>query len=154
MADQMIQISRNGEWVAVPGFKCQDKTIIITGRWVRTTRVHDEAWSETELPDPESCLDEVRRHRPRADVFTFAQKPPGHPSQNNYRVERESTAIIKLTTFDEWWTHLPQETRKNVRRSERHGVTVKSNTLVAWPSLSIYSFAKAVVKPFISVSRR
>ncbi len=39
-------------------------------------------------------------------------------------MEWESLAAIRLTSFKEWWEKLPQETRKNVRRSQKRGVVV------------------------------
>ena len=39
-------------------------------------------------------------------------------------MEWESLAAVRVTSFKEWWEKLPQEARKNVRRSRKRGVTV------------------------------
>src|SRR5438046_10077736 len=39
-------------------------------------------------------------------------------------MERDSVAAIRLTSFKQWWEKLPQESRKNVRRARKRGVTV------------------------------
>src|SRR5215472_15714892 len=118
-----MEISVRGRWINVPAFEFGDHTIIITGKLIRTACVHDEAWKRTELRDPEVCLSEIARQHPSTDVFTFSQMPPARPAEFRYRSVRDSIAVISLTTFDDWWTRLPQETRKNVRRAARCGVS-------------------------------
>jgi hypothetical protein len=44
-------------------------------------------------------------------------------------VEWESIAAVRLTSFQEWWEGLPQETRKNVRRAQKRGVVVQVRSL-------------------------
>jgi ribosomal protein S18 acetylase RimI-like enzyme len=39
-------------------------------------------------------------------------------------MEWESVAAVSLVSFKEWWQALPQETRKNVRRSQKRGVVI------------------------------
>ena len=50
------------------------------------------------------------------------------PSSTNpkysYPMEEDSIAAIRLSSFKNWWEKLPQETRKNVRRSQKRGVVV------------------------------
>ncbi len=121
----MIEVSVKGKWVRVPAFTFQDKTIVIHGKRILTARVHDEAWLESELQDPEACLQKLRNRKLRADLFTFAQMPPGGPAQHHYRQETDSIAVVRLESFKDWWGGLPQETRKNVRRSQRCGVRVE-----------------------------
>ncbi len=45
--------------------------------------------------------------------------------QYPYAMEWESVAAIHVTGFKDWWESLPQETRKNVRRSQKRGVVVQ-----------------------------
>ena len=40
-------------------------------------------------------------------------------------MEWSSGAVVRLTSFKDWWDSLPQETRKNVRRSQKRGVVVE-----------------------------
>lgn len=122
----MMEISVKGHWVKVPSFRYEHSTIVITGKLVKTARVHDEAWMETELRDPDPCLHELRKSGQRADVFTFAQMPPGRTAEYEYYCEPESIALVRLTSFKSWWEGLSQETRKNVRRAEKRGVRVEA----------------------------
>ena len=121
----MIEISVRGKWVRVPAFEFSDKTIVVRGKWIKVARIHDEPWLESELKDPVGCLEGLRRWKPQADVFTFAQMPPGRPAEYPYHQELDSIAVVRLNGFEAWWEALPQETRKNVRRAERRGVRVE-----------------------------
>jgi hypothetical protein len=122
----MVEISVKGKWIKVPSFNCEDSTIVLTGSWIKTARVHDETWMETELHDPDLCLSKLREPGHRADIFTFTQMPPGRPPEYEYRCEPDSIAVVRLTTFKDWWEGLSQETRKNVRRAEKRGVRVEA----------------------------
>jgi len=123
-----IEISVNkGHWITVPALDVQGKNIIVRGKWIQTAIIHDEEWLETELEDPESCLRLLREQGAAgvsADLFRFTQKVPGSPPRYSYRMEWESIAGVRITSFKEWWEGLPQVTRKNVRRSQKRGVVV------------------------------
>ena len=122
-----IEISVRGSWVTVPAISVEGKNIIVSGKWVKKGIVAAEEWLETEVEDPESCirkLKEQQSHALRADIFTFAQKLPGSSPQYEYPMEWDSVAAIHITSFKDWWEKLPQESRKNVRRSQKRGVVV------------------------------
>jgi hypothetical protein len=121
------EISVRGEWVRVPALEIGRKTVVITGRWVKVASLQSEGWVETELEDPESCVRELLRQREtglRADVFTFAQKPPSATRRYAYPMDPDSIAVARFRSFKEWWESLPQETRKNVRRAQKRGVKI------------------------------
>ena len=123
--DRSVEISVKGKWVRVPSVDVNGTQVIIRGAWLKTASIHDEAWWEEEVADPQPFLDALRRDRKSADVFTFAQKVPGSQPQHSFALEWDSIAAIHLSTFERWWQKLPQETRKNVRRSQKRGVEIK-----------------------------
>ena len=92
-----------------------------------------EEWLETELEKPQECIEQFRDRRrsgaPRADILNFAQKLPDTAAKYAYPSEMDSIAAVQITTFDEWWTGLPQESRKNVRKAEKRGVVVSVKEL-------------------------
>lgn len=93
--------------------------------------IHDEEWLETELDDPEACVSGLKRrdaHGLSPDIFTFTQKPPETGRRYDYPMELDSIAAAPTTDFKRWWESLPQETRKNVRRSQKRGVVVSAGT--------------------------
>jgi hypothetical protein len=123
-----VEISVKGEWIKVPALQIAGAAIIVRGKWLRIATVLDEEWSETDLENPELCVQTLKKHRSRAlraDLFTFSQKLPVTAPKYSYSMELDSVAAIGLKSFKDWWDKLPQVTRKNVRRSEKRGVEVK-----------------------------
>jgi hypothetical protein len=125
----VIEISVGGQWVKVPAMAVVEdgKVIVVRGKLLRIASVNDEDWLETDLRAPEAVVDRLTK-RPaesvRADVFTFKQMLPETTPRYQYRCESESLAAVRTDNFEAWWIGLPQETRKNVRRSAKRGVTV------------------------------
>jgi hypothetical protein len=69
---------------------------------------------------------ESLRSTPPADIFVFARPLPDCEPRYPFHFEWENVAVAKLGAYEQWWGALPQETRKNVRRSQRRGVSVRS----------------------------
>jgi hypothetical protein len=121
-----IEVSVRGEWVPVPVVEVPGATLVLHGRWLSIASVNDEEWLERQVESPESCITALAT--PRAglhpDIFTFAQKLPETSPKYPYPMEWDSIAAIRTDNSRQWWETLPQETRKNVRRSAKRGVTV------------------------------
>jgi hypothetical protein len=125
-AEGRIEISIKGKWVTVPALQINGDTIAITGRWIRIAALHDEEWLERELSDPQSCIASLKQSgTSRADIFTFTQKLPDVAPRYQYPLEWFSVAAAQVSNFQAWWEALPQETRKNVRRSQKRGVAIR-----------------------------
>jgi hypothetical protein len=132
MAIDTIEISIKGKWFRVPALKIGEKTIVRKGSWLKIAYVEAEEWSETEVGDPEvfvKALKEEKSPDLHADIFTFSQKLPNVQPRYHYPRELESVAAIRIHSFKEWWDSLPQESRKNVRRSQKRGVTIEVRKL-------------------------
>ncbi len=128
MTENSIEISIKGKWVTVPALEVNGTTIVIRGKWIKLGVIHDEAWLETALEDPEACVVTLRKQASNgltADIFTFSQKPSSTSPKYPYYLEWDSVAAIRFSSFKQWWEKLPQETRKNVRRSQKRGVEVR-----------------------------
>jgi hypothetical protein len=127
-----IEVAIKGKWFTVPALEINGKDIIVRGKWIRIARVEAEEWLESELEDPHQCVQILKQQRSadlRADILSFAQKLPAIRPKYEYPVEWESIAAVRLTSFQEWWEGLPQETRKNVRRAQKRGVVVQVRNL-------------------------
>ena len=126
--ENTVEIRVRGRWVTEPVVDVNGMKLIATGKWLRTARVRGEEMMENELENPELYLKKLRGGGNRvlkADIFTFTQKIPATHPKHPYCMEWESVAAIRLVSFKEWWENLPQETRKNVRRSTKRGVLVR-----------------------------
>jgi hypothetical protein len=127
MAANSIEISVKGQWIRVPALDIGGTTIIGRGRWIKVAVIHDEAWLTTELEDPDLCVKKLKEHGLHgfhADIFAFSQKLPATLPKYKYHLEWNSLAVARIPSFKVWWEKLPQETRKNVRRSQKRGVVV------------------------------
>jgi len=127
MAENSIEISARGKWVRVPAMEFDGKMIVVRGKRIKLAVVHDEELLDTELENPESCVEKLREQMARglrADIFTFTQKLPDTTPRYSYPSDLDSIAAVKTSSFKDWWENLPQESRKNVRRSQKRGVTI------------------------------
>jgi len=132
MAQDTVEISVKGKWLTVPAVIANGNTLVVKGKWIKVAVVHEEQWLSSEIEGPELCVKALKEQKSpelRADLLTFAQKLPAKVPKYEYPMERESTAAIHLTSFKDWWEKLPQETRKNVRRSQKRGVLVRVREL-------------------------
>lgn len=102
------------------------RSLVVSGRAVRLAAPSDEEWVEGEpLADPLRCVEALKQQGPPADVLTFCRPLPETQVCYAFRAEWENAAIVTIGAFSQWWEGLPQETRKNVRRAQRRGVTVQ-----------------------------
>jgi hypothetical protein len=88
--------------------------------------LHNEDWIEQELLDPTGCAKILKKRssQARVDILCFSQKVPETVPRYQFPMETRSVAVAEVARFKTWWEKLPQETRKNVRRSQKRGVTV------------------------------
>ena len=127
MAPIKVRIKVKEDWLTVPGLEVDDNVIVVKGGWLKIASLEHADWLKKELENPERCvsrLKEERRNGLHADIFTFSQIPPAAQPKHSYPVEFESIAVLPTGDFKTWWESLPQETRKNVRRSQKRGVVV------------------------------
>jgi hypothetical protein len=123
---KLEEVRFSGKTFYVPSAEICSRTVVVTGKWIRTAQIKDEDIVEgVTVEDPESFIAKLRESELKADVFTFAQRPPEITPKYDYQWEWNNWAAIPTTSFKQWWESLPQESRKNVRRAARRGVTVK-----------------------------
>jgi len=123
-----VEVRVKGRWVSVPVIEANGDQLTTRGKWLRIARIRGEEMREKELEDPEVYLTALRNDKDRilkADIFSFVQKLPATQPKYPYPVEWESVAAIPLISFKQWWEGLPQESRKNVRRSQKRGVVIR-----------------------------
>ena len=127
MGETCVEIRVRGRWITVPAVDVNGKKVFATGKWLRTAKVRGEEMMEDELENPEAYIAKLTSDANdalKADIFTFTQKLPATRPKYSYPMEWESVAAIRFVSFKQWWEGLPQETRKNVRRSQKRGVAV------------------------------
>lgn len=124
---KLEEIRTAGKTFYVPRAEISGRTVVVTGKRIRTAQIKDEELVEgISVPDPERFLRELKESKLHADIFTFIRRPPHVTPKYNYCMEWENWAVTPTVSFKDWWEkRLPQETRKNVRRSGRRGVITK-----------------------------
>jgi hypothetical protein len=115
--------SRHGS--TPPGLVVDGHTIVCDGGWLKTARIFDEVWVDTPpLAAPASLVERVRELKLGADLFTFGQALPNVTPGHAYHHDFDNLAVANTTDFTRWWEALPQESRKNVRKAQKRGVTI------------------------------
>jgi hypothetical protein len=123
---KLAEIRIAGKTLYVPSAEICGRTVVVTGKWIRTAQVKDEDVVEgVTVKDPDLFITKLKESKLKADVFTFAQRPPEITTKYNYHWEWDNWAATSTTCFKEWWENLPQESRKNVRRAAKRGVVAK-----------------------------
>jgi len=124
---ERLEIRMGGKTLFTPFDEICGRTVVVTGNLLRVASVMDEDVVEGEIvPDPVAFLEGLEKSRLRGDILTFAQKLPETTPKYDYPFQWESYAVIPITTYNDWWEkRLPQETRKNVRRAAKRGVTLR-----------------------------
>jgi hypothetical protein len=123
---KLEEIRISGKTLYVPSAEICGRRVIVTGKWIRTAEIKDEAVIEgVTIADPNSFITKLKESKLQADLFTFAQRPSEITPKYDYHREWDNWAAVRTTCFGDWWKNLPQVSRKNVRRAAKRGVVVK-----------------------------
>lgn len=126
MAANSLEISARGKWITVPALAVERKSVIVTGTLLKVGMVWDEQWLEGEIDQPETLIHHVKTQAGfKVDIFSFGQKLPNTMPRHAYPMEWDNIAGIRLTSFDDWWQTLSQDTRRNVRIAAKRGVVCR-----------------------------
>ncbi|MDR3458981.1 MAG: hypothetical protein P4N60_16155 [Verrucomicrobiae bacterium] len=127
MAVQQVEITSRGKRRLVPAAEIEGRTVIVTGRLVKIASIRDAIVAPGELvKNPDRFIPALRQSGLKADVLTFFQRPPDVTPRFRGHIEWDNYAAVDCSNFDAWWEKLPQEARKNTRRSAKRGVTVRA----------------------------
>jgi hypothetical protein len=127
MGREYAEIHVRGKRVTVPCLRWHDRIVVVNGRWLKIASIHDESFiAGTVVDNPDELISQMKARGMRADILTFSQKIYEKEPQFPYHYDWDNAAIASTTSFEEWWTALPQVVRKNVRRAERRGIKVRT----------------------------
>lgn len=104
--------------------KVCENEIQIKGRFVKIARLEGEKY--TFPNDPEAVLKGLRNCGSRADLFTFLQKLPEALPQYSYPMEMDNLAVLRVSTFENWWKNqIRSYPRNRARQAEKRGVVFR-----------------------------
>jgi hypothetical protein len=106
----------------------QGRKIVCSGKLIKVARIFDEVWLDLPpIENPDAFVVMLQDSGLKADVFTFAEPLPyTKPRHQAECLEWDNIAAAPCADFKAWWESLPQESRKNVRRSQKRGVSVRA----------------------------
>ena len=125
---ETLEVSVSGERKRLPALQACGVTLLVRGRLLKTAEIFDEYWLERDsLPNPQLVVAELRGRPHKPDLFTFAQRVPDvEPAYNTYHYELANYAVLPISSYDQWFQQqIPAATRRNIRASEKRGITVR-----------------------------
>lgn len=128
MTTSQADIRVKGKDVKVASICIDHRTVIVTGRWLKTAVVRDEAFVQGEIvPNPDKFIAELRNWDVRPDLFAFPQKIAEPKRDYPFHTEWDDFAVIRITTYEEWLKQIKKDVKENLRRAKREGVEVRSS---------------------------
>ncbi len=102
----------------------ETKVVSVDGRWLRIARLSDEWYVDVDDPEAQAALIKATNE---ADLFTFLQRPPDTEPRHRYFMDVEPTAVLRVTTYENWLRHqINNKTRNLVMKAQKKGVVVKA----------------------------
>lgn len=106
------------------GLNFSGRELRIEGHLCRIARLDGDDFKF--LNDPEPVLAEVRRTGLRIDLFSFLQGLPETSAKYSYPVEWDNLAVLRVSTFDHWWTkQIGFKARNKAKQAEKKGLVVR-----------------------------
>jgi hypothetical protein len=100
------------------------KDVKIAGRLLRVASIDGEKFTFPD--DPEVFLDALRQCGKRIDLFTFLERIPVTSPRYSYQMELDNLAVLRVSTFEHWWSHqIRSFARNRARQAEKRGVVLR-----------------------------
>jgi hypothetical protein len=114
-------------WKGVPmlrdAVRADDKTFIISGRFLRTACLKKE-WQE-DIDNPEEVVKTLKDSGARPDLLKFWQRIPESEAKFQYYKEWRDVAAIPISSYSHWFEkQISPKARNKIRKAQKLGVTV------------------------------
>jgi hypothetical protein len=114
--------------ITVDAVRAENKTFIISGRFIKTAALKNE-WQE-DVENLREVIRELKASPAKIDLLRFWQRIPESEPEYNYYHEFRHVAAIPITDYRTWWEkQVNSNTRRLVRKSEKLGVTAMETEL-------------------------
>jgi len=126
-----IETSDKGKTVRVPTLKIGPANIVVRGKFLKMAVVQDEELIEGErVSDPALFVARMKEAGLKADIFTFVQPvSESEPRHSSYQFEWDNFAVVRITTYKEWWSQLSDAVQRAVKKAKKQGVEVREAEL-------------------------
>lgn len=113
-----------GSYVQVDAVTIDGKTLVITGKSLKTASIKEEIYHD--IRDPGLFIRGLAESGLEPDIFTFTERFPGPKPVFDYYREWEANSILPVTTYDNWYNNqIRKVTRHAVRTAAKKGVVVR-----------------------------
>jgi hypothetical protein len=121
-----VEMSIRGRKVKVSCVYVQGLPVAITGKWLKIATIFDEEAIDGEvIKDAEAFRRDLGATRCGADIFTFSQRIPDTDPKYSYPYEMDNSAVVRVTTYEEWLKRVGTDVKQNVKKSAKRGVVVR-----------------------------
>lgn len=121
---EKIEKSVKGKQILFDGLRFDNTEIIVTGKVLRTARLKEE-WDDV-VENPERLINEIKKSRLRADLFTFIGRFLEKKSNYDYHMELDNAAELPITSYEHWWKkQINDKTRNMVRKAGKNDLQLK-----------------------------
>lgn len=100
----------------------QPETLVLRRKFFFTIANDSKEYEKSVIPT-ENLLEELRKRK--VDIFTFLERkwccPIPNPSKSWVKAN-DNIALLKITSYDEWWKSIGKKTRNMIRKAERSGI--------------------------------
>jgi hypothetical protein len=104
--------------------KVGGKDIRVEGGLIRIARLDGDKYVFPD--DPEALFGSLRKCGTRIDLFTFLQRLPETSPKYSYPMEWDNLAVLRVSTFDDWWKHQIRSLPRNrARQAEKKGAVLR-----------------------------
>jgi len=122
------EVSIKGQMTSFPAVEVDGQLVVIKGKLLRLAEVFDDYWVPADtLPEPEKIVARLKEDPKPADAYTFAQRIPDVKPRYEFPMTWDNVAVINVSSYETWFKEqISTAARRNIRKSERVGVIVKS----------------------------
>ncbi|MBX3300756.1 MAG: hypothetical protein KF693_00925 [Nitrospira sp.] len=116
-----------GRKIQAPAVRLGNVIVVMNGKFVMVGEIFDAYWLKADtLPDLNCLVDQLKATGNRPDVVTFVQRVPDTEPRYDYYMEWDNVAAIPVSTYEKWFREqISSASRRNIRMSEKRGVTVR-----------------------------
>lgn len=122
------EVSAMGKKVRVPAIRLEDDVVVVmNGSLISIGEIFDAYWRTADsLPALTQIVQQLRGVENRPDLLTFVQRAPETQPLFDYYMELDNVAAIPVTSHERWLKEqISAATRRNIRTSEKKGITVR-----------------------------
>jgi hypothetical protein len=118
------KISPRGAPILVDAVRVNAKTLIISGKLIKTASLKNE-WQE-DIDDPDEVIRALKQSGVRVDFLKFWQRIPETEPKFSYYKEWRQVAAIPIQDFKHWWDkQIRFRARNKIRKAQKMGVSIE-----------------------------